>query len=178
MKPDDIVAFWLEAGPGHWFTRDAGFHGTLTIRFGDSLAAARRGEFDAWGARPESALGLVILLDQMSRNVHRGTPLAFAADAKALGLAKTSIAQGFHQRLPAPLAMWFLMPLEHAEDIDCQHRCVALFETLGLHEFVAYAKLHRDIIASFERFPHRNPILGRTSTPAELAFMKCGGFSG
>ena len=92
---------------------------------------ARTGAFDHWAETPEGALGLVILLDQVSRNIHRGTPLAFAADATGLALAKQSIARGFHQRMPAPKAMWFIMPFEHAENIDDQWRCVALFQTLG-----------------------------------------------
>lgn len=178
MKAVDVVKFWLAAGPERWFTKNPAFDGTLAVRFGEALRAARLGEFDHWGTSPDGALGLVILLDQMSRNIHRGTPLAFAADAKALTLAKTWIAQGYHQKLAAPYAMWFLMPLEHAEDLDAQHRCVALFQTLGMHELVHYAKLHLDIIARFGRFPHRNSILGRKSTGVEIAFLAAGGFSG
>lgn len=178
MKPDDVISFWQAAGPGRWFTKDPAFDGALAIRFGESLKAARLGEFDHWGKTPEDALGLVILLDQVSRNIHRGTPLAFAADGKALALTKEWLARGHHLKLPAPRAIWFLMPLEHAEDLDAQNRGVALFESMGLQEMVYYAKLHRDIIARFGRFPHRNPILGRRSTEAELGFLKAGGFSG
>ena len=101
-------------------------------------------------------MGLVILLDQVSRNTHRGSPLAFAGDAKALALAKASVGRGYHQKLVPPLAMWLLMPFEHAEDLDAQNRCVALFGTLGLHDMVYYAQMHLDIIARFGRFPHRN----------------------
>lgn len=178
MKADDIVRFWHETGPERWFTKDPTFDGALAIRFGETLRIARFGAFDHWVANPDGALGLVILLDQFSRNIHRGTPLAFAADARALTFAKICIAGGYHRMLPAPHGIWFLMPFEHAEDLDAQHRCVALFETMGLHEMVHYAKIHCDIIARFGRFPHRNPILGRTSTGAELAFLKTGGFSG
>jgi uncharacterized protein (DUF924 family) len=123
-------------------------------------------------------LGLVILLDQVSHNIHRGSPLAFAADARALKLAKDCVARGFHQKLPPSKASWFLMPFEHAEDLDAQKRCLALFWTMGLHDMAYYAQVHLDVIARFGRFPHRNPILGRSSTPAEIAFLKAGGFSG
>ena len=130
------------------------------------------------GRNPEGALALILVLDQFSRNIHRGTPLAFAADARALALARGVIANGWHWAVPAPLACWFLMPFEHAEDLDAQHRAVGLFESLGLGEMVGYAKLHLDIIRRFGRFPHRNVILGRQSTPAERAFLAGGGFAG
>jgi uncharacterized protein (DUF924 family) len=168
----------MEAGPSRWFTRDAAFDGALAVRFGKALAQARRGAFEHWDETPEGALGLVILLDQVSRNIHRGSPLAFAADARALTLAKTSVGRGYHQKLPPPQAMWLLMPLEHAENLDAQRRCLALFVTMGLPEMVYYAQVHLDIIAKFGRFPHRNPILGRKSSPAEIAFLKAGGFAG
>jgi uncharacterized protein (DUF924 family) len=173
-----IVDFWMLAGPERWFTRDAAFDGALAVRFGEALRQARLGAFDHWGETPEGALGLVILLDQVSRNIHRASPLAFAADAKALTLAKIWIGRGYHQMLPAPIALWLIMPFEHAEYLDAQHRCVALFETMGLHEMVHYAQIHLDIIARFGRFPHRNAVLGRRSTAAEIAFLQAGGFAG
>ncbi len=178
MKPEDVVNFWMEAGEDRWFTKDAAFDGALAVRFGEALKAARLGEYDHWGETPEGALGLVILLDQVSRNIHRGSPLAFAADAHALALAKSWIAKGYHQMLPAPLASWFFMPFEHAEDLDAQHRCVALFKTIGLNEMAQWAQMHLNIIAKFSRFPHRNAVLGRKSTVAEITFLKSGGFAG
>ena len=178
MDAKAVVDFWTLAGEERWFTKDAAFDGALAVRFGEALEQARLGDFDHWAETPEGALGLVILLDQVSRNTHRGSPLAFAGDAKALALAKTSVGRGYHQKLVPPLAMWLLMPFEHAEDLDVQNRCVALFGTLGLSGMVYYAEMHLDIIARFGRFPHRNPILGRKSTAAELAFLKSGGFAG
>ena len=166
------------AGPERQFAKDAACDGSLAVRFGKALQRARLGAFDKWGETPEGALALVILLDQVSRNIHRGSPLAFAADAKALILAKTSVGRGFHQMLPPPLAYWLIMPFEHAEDIDAQNRGVALFGTMGQHEMVYYAQMHLDIIARFGRFPHRNPVLGRRSTEAEIAFLEAGGFTG
>lgn len=178
MKPQDIVDFWITAGPSRWFTKDSAFDGALAVRFGAALKQARLGAFDHWGESPEGALGLVLLLDQVSRNTHRGSPLAFAADARALALAKGWIGRNYHHALPAPLASWFIMPFEHAEDLDAQRRGVALFQTMGLHEMAHWAQLHLDIIARFGRFPHRNPVLSRRSTPAELAFLAAGGFAG
>lgn len=178
MRPEDVTQFWERAGETRWFTKDAAFDGALKVRFGSALADARNGAFDHWGETPEGALGLVILLDQVSRNIHRGSPLAFAADAKALRLAKRWIGQGFHQKLRAPRACWLIMPFEHAEELDAQHRGVALFHTMGLQDQAHWAQIHLDIIARFGRFPHRNPVLGRVSTPAELAFLKAGGFAG
>jgi uncharacterized protein (DUF924 family) len=173
-----IADFWMLAGPERWFTRDAAFDGTLAVRFSSALKQARLGAFDHWGETPEGALGLVLLLDQVSRNTHRGSPLAFAGDAKALALAKTSVGRGYHQKLVPPLAMWLLMPFEHAEDLDAQNRCVALFASIGLNEMVYWAQLHLGIIARFGRFPHRNAVLGRRSTAEEIAFLQAGGFSG
>ena len=178
MTPEEIVRFWEEAGEDRWFARDAAFDGALAVRFGAALKEARVGAYDHWGETPEGALGLVLLLDQVSRNIHRGSPLAFAADGKALVHARDWAARGYLQKLPAPRARWLLMPFEHAEDIDAQQRCVALFGTLGLHEMVYWSGVHRDIIARFGRFPHRNAVLGRKSTPEELAFLKAGGFAG
>jgi uncharacterized protein (DUF924 family) len=174
----EVLAFWIEAGEDRWFTKSAAFDGAISIRFRDTLAAARNGACDHWAQNPRGALGLVILLDQFSRNLHRNSPLAFAADARALRLARACIAKGWHQALPAPLAQWFVLPYEHAEDLDMQWRGVALFGTMGLDDMAHWAGVHRDIIARFGRFPHRNAVLGRVSTVEETAFLKAGGFAG
>ena len=178
MTAEDVVTFWTKAGEARWFTKDAAFDGALAARFKALLAAARCGACDHWGQTPRGALGLVILLDQFSRNLHRGSPMAFAADARALALAKSCVGKGWHRAFPAPLAQWFIMPFEHAEDMDCQHRAVAHFAVMGMPEMQRYAQIHLDIIARFGRFPHRNPVLGRVSTAAELAFLRAGGFAG
>ncbi len=178
MTPEDVWTFWEQAGEARWFSKDAAFDDAVKTRFGQALAHATSGGFDHWGEMAEGALGLVILLDQMPRNIHRGSPLAFAADARALELAKSWIGKGYHKELPPPRAMWLCMPFEHSENIDDQRRCVELFESLGLNGMVHWAKLHLDIIAKFGRFPHRNSILGRTSTAEEIAFLEAGGFSG
>jgi uncharacterized protein (DUF924 family) len=178
MIPEDVIDHWRVAGEARWFTKDPAFDGTLAVRFKGPLEEARLGAFDEWAKTPTGALALIIMLDQFSRNIHRGSPLAFAGDGKALALAKMSIAQGFHQAMPATLSRWFVMPYEHAEDLDAQMRGVALFTTMGFADLAWWAQIHLDIIAKFGRFPHRNPILGRRSTPAELAFLAAGGFAG
>jgi len=176
--PRDIIDFWTAAGPARWFTRDAAFDGELSVRFKDLLAEGRAGHLDSWAETAEGALGLVILLDQFSRNIHRGSPLMFAADKRALALAKVSISRGDHYAFPVPVAKWLYMPFEHAEDIDAQERSVGLFGARGPAENVPYAIEHRDIIARFGRFPHRNAILGRPSSPAERDYLADGGFAG
>jgi uncharacterized protein (DUF924 family) len=178
VKPEDIIAFWTRAGEERWFTRDAAFDGELAVQFGQVLKEAREGGFDSWAEQPQNALALVIMLDQFSRNIHRGSPLMFAADAKALSVARLSIARGYHQAMPATAARWLIMPFEHAEDLDAQWRGVGLFQMMGLNDMVPWAELHRDIIVRFGRFPHRNAILGRRSTPEEIAFLAQGGFQG
>jgi uncharacterized protein (DUF924 family) len=178
MTEDDVIDTWMSAGEERWFAKDAAFDGMLSVRFKSALADARNGAFDHWAKTPRGALGLVILLDPFSRNIHRGSPLAFAADARALRLAKDVVAKGFDHAFPAPVSLWFYLPFEHAEAMDPQMRCVALFTTRGPSEMIYWAQLHLDIIARFGRFPHRNRVLGRKSTPEELAFMAAGGFSG
>jgi uncharacterized protein (DUF924 family) len=178
MTADDVIDYWLAAGEERWFFKNPAFDGALSTRFKSVLAEARNGVFDHWAETPRGALGLVLLLDQFSRNIHRGTPLAFAADRKALALSKSVIAKGFDHCFPPPLGLWFYMPFEHAEDMDAQMRAVALFTTRGPSEMIHWAALHRDIIARFGRFPHRNAILGRKSRPEELAFLAAGGFAG
>jgi uncharacterized protein (DUF924 family) len=178
MTPHEIIDFWNDAGPDRWFKKDTAFDVLVSERYSEALAAARGGAFDQWADTLEGALALVILLDQFSRNIHRGTPLAFAADAKALALAEDAVGKGRHLALPASQAMWFFMPFEHAEDVDAQRRCVELFEAVGPEDMVKWARLHLDIIKRFGRFPHRNAILGRVSTPREVAFLEAGGFGG
>ena len=178
MTPDTVVDFWMQAGDNRWFTRDAAFDGALKVRLGEAAAAARAGAFADWLTTPDGALGLVLLLDQVPRNIYRGSPLAFASDARAREVARFVLREAYLHAMPAPRATWFVLPFEHSENIDDQHRCKALFQTMGLSEMVYWAQMHLDIIARFGRFPHRNKVLGRTSTPDELAFLAAGGFSG
>jgi uncharacterized protein (DUF924 family) len=153
-------------------------------RFGGLLERAARGELDGWADGPRRRLSLILLLDQISRNVHRGSARAFACDGKALELALTGMQSGADAALEPVERMFFYMPLQHAESLDAQDESVAAFKRLlaeaprELHgvftESLRYAELHRDIIRRFGRFPHRNQVLARASTPEERAYLDAG----
>lgn len=173
----DIVDFWLGLDEKQYWTADTAFDALVRERFAAALDQARAGTFDRWAGTPEGALGLVILLDQTSRNIHRGTPQAFAADARALSTAKSAVANGYDDNFEARVRRWFYMPYMHSEDLADQEACVALTAKRAKGT-LKFAIQHRDIIARFGRFPHRNGILGRETTQEEQAFLDAGGFSG
>lgn len=177
LTASDVVAFWREAGPARWFTKDTAFDQDFQSRGLALHEAAARGDLDAWSATPEGALALMILLDQFPRNAFRGTPRMFVSDAKALALAKAAIAAGHDMAVADDLRVFFYLPFEHAEDPDEQERAVTLITPLG-GESLAYAEIHRDIIRRFGRFPHRNALLNRATTPEEQRFLDEGGFAG
>jgi uncharacterized protein (DUF924 family) len=178
-----IIAFWF--GPEDpasrntardvWFRKDAAFDAEIRARFGDATAIALAGGFGEWCATPEGALARVLLQDQFTRNIHRDTKASFAGDARALATAQDAIDRGLDRALD-PYGRWFLyLPYEHAEDRDAQVRSLALFgalaEETGLAAPLEWARKHADVIARFGRYPHRNAILGRVSTPEELVFL-------
>lgn len=171
------MEFWTEAGPDRWWKADPAFDATIRERFLPLLEQAKTGVLGGWAETPEGALALVILLDQFSRNLFRGTPETFANDAKALVIANISIKRGFDRDIIDDLRMFFYMPLMHSEELTEQTRCVELFQPIG-GENLRSAIVHRDIIERFSRFPHRNAILGRASTEEERQFLDDGGFSG
>lgn len=193
-SPDDVLDFWLGPPGGHplalaklWFTKDEAFDHALRERFQATLEAGVRGELSHWQGTPRGRLALIILFDQFSRNMFRGSPRSFAQDALALGLARALLSSDDY-RVLSPLERSFvLLPLMHAEDLPSQRQCIAGFETLvaeaseELAPYFAnnldYAKRHEAIIARFGRFPHRNVILGRESTPEEIDFLKQPGSS-
>jgi uncharacterized protein (DUF924 family) len=184
LSPDDVLSFWLGDGSTpreEWFRKSEAFDETIRSRFGPAIARAAGGDLDAWKASPRGRLALVILLDQFSRNAMRDTPRAFAQDPLALALALEAIDAGEDASL-LPLERAFLyMPLVHAEDRAAQARAVALFEKLAadappslteyLRSSLGYARAHRDIVERFGRFPHRNAVLGRATTPEEAEFL-------
>ena len=135
-----------------------------------------RGELDRWRSTPLAALALIVVLDQFSRNLFRGTPRAFVGDPAALAAAASAIERGFDRLLSAQERTFAYMPFEHAEDLAAQRRSLALFGALDPDD-IDYAKRHHDIIARFGRFPHRNAALGRESTPEEIEFLKRPGSS-
>jgi uncharacterized protein (DUF924 family) len=180
--PRDVLDFWFspDAEPS-WFARDDVFDARIRERFGATLEAAARRELDSWAGTPEGWLALLIVLDQFSRNIHRGDARGWAADARAQAMALAGIERGDDQRLAPSQRQFAYMPLEHAENLRLQQHCVALFEQLvassppGEREryegFLDYARRHHDVIDRFGRFPHRNAALGRTSTRAEQDYL-------
>jgi uncharacterized protein (DUF924 family) len=184
---NDILDFWFapESRPDHahpggrdiqrWFAPDPSFDDAIRKHFADTLERAVRGELDGWAETAEGALALTVLLDQFPRNMFRGQARAFAADGKALAVARQALARGFDQVVPAMWRKFFYLPFEHAEDGEAQARCVALFRGSDDPRGLRYAEMHKEIIDRFGRFPHRNAILGRASTPEEQAWLAAGG---
>jgi len=177
ISPAEIVAFWRDAGPKKWFKKDAAFDAEIARRFMPAYEAAAAGALSEWEATAEGALALLLLLDQFSRNMFRGSPRAFAADPLARAIADRAIARGFDLELPAERGFFYL-PFEHSELLADQDRCVALCRATGNADTLKWAELHADIIRRFGRFPHRNSVLGRASTADEQAFLDGGGFAG
>lgn len=170
--PETVLNFWFnELTPKDWFVKSDDIDASITDRFSGLHLALSRGVGDEWRATPEARLALIIVFDQFPRNIYRGSPLAFATDGLALKEAKAALAVGADKAIAEDRRIFFYMPFEHAEDIAEQERCVALFEALGNANYLDYANQHRDIIARYGRFPHRNPILGRASTAEEKAYL-------
>jgi len=176
--PAEIVSFWRDAGPDKWWDKDEAFDRTVRSRFLAAHEAAARGELAAWEDSADGALALVILLDQFSRNMFRDSARAFATDPLACAVTRQAIARGFDQSIDPTLRLFFYMPFMHSEALADQDRCVALFAALGDAGQSEYAAIHRDVIAKFGRFPHRNRVLGRDTTSAEQEFLDGGGFAG
>lgn len=178
----DIIAFWRDAGPARWFAHDPDFDRAIAARFGEAHLAAARGALAAWEDSADGALALVILVDQFPRNLYRGSAHAFATDAMAREVTGRALARGFDQAFDPPLRQFFYLPFQHHEDRRAQARGVALYEQLvidgGDPRGLDYARLHAELIARFGRFPHRNAVMGRLSTPQETAYLAEGGFAG
>ena len=172
-----VVAFWRKAGAGLWFAKDDAFDRRFREHFLSLHEAAARGELGGWLATAEGALGLVVLLDQFPRNAFRGTPRMYATDALAREVATAAIDAGYDRAVPMELQLFFYLPYGHSENLNDQERSVALAQRLGQPN-VSHAERHRDIIRRFGRFPHRNPILGRTMRPEEQKFLDDGGYAG
>ncbi|MBQ8103670.1 MAG: DUF924 domain-containing protein [Afipia sp.] len=176
-SPSDIVSFWRDAGYERWYGKDDAFDQELRDRFMGTWEAARDGKLSAWQDSDDGTLALLIVLDQFPRNMFRNDPRAFSTDALARTIASRAIAEGRDQRIETGLRAFIYLPFEHSEDMADQERSIELFAPLGA-DSLKWAVLHADIIRKFGRFPHRNTVLGRTTTPEEAAFLKDGGFSG
>jgi uncharacterized protein (DUF924 family) len=160
---------------GKWFGGGEAFDAECRERLLEAHHAAARRELGAWMDTADGALALVLLLDQIPRNVYRGSGHAFATDGLARSYADRAIDAGFDARVEPALRFFLYMPFEHAEDLAGQDRAIELFTALGDGHLLGYAHAHREVIARFGRFPHRNAALGRTSTPDERAWLEAGG---
>jgi uncharacterized protein (DUF924 family) len=181
----DVLAFWFGA-PGtafhnktreEWFRKDDAFDADIRRRFGTLIDDALGGRLAQWAATTDGALAQILVLDQFTRNAFRGTPRSFAGDAQALSLARTLVAEGRDRVLPGVRRSFVYLPFEHAEDLATQEQSLSLFKQLGRDEpehasLLTWAERHHAIVARFGRFPHRNAILGRSSTPEEEAFLR------
>lgn len=168
-----VLAFWFdEIEPAQWWRADPAFDAQVRARFGELHRAAVQGELDAWRASARGRLAEVIVLDQFSRNLHRGSALAFAADPMALALAQEAVAAGHDLALPATQRLFLYLPWMHSESPRIHAVAVRLFTALGLPDNLDYELRHKAIIDRFGRYPHRNAALGRSSTAAELAFLR------
>jgi uncharacterized protein (DUF924 family) len=181
----DILAFWFGGEPhaerDYWFRKNEAFDLEIRSRFGEALAAGLAGAFGEWCTTPRGALARVVLLDQFARNAFRGTPKAFAGDARALATSNLALEREFDRALDPYERQFLYMPFVHSEALAVQDRAMECFTRLaqdcGLTEPLDWAERHRDVIRRFGRFPHRNAILGRTSTPEESAFLEQPGSS-
>ena len=185
MDAQAVLDFWFlpagEAGHGaqrrEWFVKDPAFDAAIRARFGDLITRATAGGLREWDEQgPRGVLARILVLDQFTRNVHRHTPDAFAGDVLALAAARALVDSGAHLQLTPGERQFVYLPFEHAEDAGMQERAVELFTELaaqhaGFGDALDYAHRHRGVIARFGRFPHRNPILGRASTPDELDYL-------
>ncbi len=184
VEPQAIYDFWF-GGPGLdefgqsrkvWFVKDPAFDEQIRQRFLTTLESAQRGELQHWRQDPKHCLSLIILLDQFPRNVFRDTPGAFATDPMALDTARFAVEQRYDEAVSSLERVFIYLPFEHSESLQDQVRSVTLFKALKEEvsngaEFLDYAKRHHDVIARFGRFPHRNRILNRASTEAEIEFL-------
>lgn len=169
----DVLKFWFEeVEPRQWFVKDAGFDAVLRDRFLSLHQQAVQCELYTWRLHPQGRLAEIIVLDQFSRNLFRNTSQAFASDALALGLAQEAVALGADEALTAVQRGFLYMPYMHSESLAIHQQAVVLYEKNGLADNLQFELKHQDIIRRFGRYPHRNTILGRVSTPEELVFLQ------
>jgi uncharacterized protein (DUF924 family) len=178
LTPAEIIAFWREAGPDRWFNKDAAFDDEIRRRFLGIHEDAAAGRLRDWESSADGVLALLILLDQFPRNIFRNDARTFATDPLARAAAAGAIVRGYDAQVPAEMRSFFYLPFEHSEDLADQERSLALYKAAGNADNLKWAEQHADIIRRFGRFPHRNAVLGRVTTPAEQEFLDNGGFAG
>lgn len=170
--PGEILTFWRAAPmPEHWFNSTPAIDDGIRARYETLWRQAAQGELDDWQQTPEGCLALCIVLDQFPLNMFRGHPHCFSTEQQAVAISKHAVTQGFDRQLPHDLLAFLYMPLMHSENLADQDESVRLFEATGLAGNARFAHHHREIVRRFGRFPHRNAILGRESTPEELAYL-------
>jgi uncharacterized protein (DUF924 family) len=173
MTPTHVLDFWFsELKPEQWWTRDDALDTLIHQRFGELHAQAAQSELDGWRSNALGRLAEIIVLDQFSRNLFRHSAQAFACDAQALVLAQEAIAQGALKQLNSTQSVFLCMPFMHSESKVIHQRAVPLFTRIGLQGNLDFELQHKAIIDRFGRYPHRNALLGRVSTPAELEFLQ------
>ncbi len=173
-----VLDFWfVETSPKQWWSANARFDAAVRERFSALHRAANLGELWEWRKQPRGRLAEIIVLDQFPRNMYRGTPQAFASDAMALALAQEAVAGGHDLQLAPPERGFLYMPYQHSESRLVQVESLRLFTALGVEEQYDFALRHKAIIDRFGRYPHRNQVLGRESTPEEIEFLKQPGSS-
>lgn len=188
---EDVLDFWfdgceqdaphIDARMDRWFGSDRGLDREIAVRFGELVNRACTGELDHWAGEPRGRLALIILIDQFRRNIHRGTAEAYSNDGKALKFCVDGIVNRAYKTLRPEEQIFFFMPLQHAESSKLQDKSVSIYQALAnkvsetqRETFLTtaqFAELHRDIVAEFGRFPHRNKVLGRENTEAEEAYL-------
>ena len=173
-----VIAFWFEeCKPEQWYMKDQAFDEVIRDRFEVTVTAALASRLDGWADDAEGCLALILLLDQFTRNIHRDSPRAFSGDDMALALSLRCVDRDYLAHEDAAYRQFMLMPMMHSENLEIQDRSLPLFEKLTNPLTHEYAVKHRDIIARFGRFPHRNAILGRPSSAEETEFLKQPGSS-
>jgi len=177
VTPAEILAFWRDAGPARWYSRDDAFDAEVRRRFFGLWQCAAAGELSSWETSDDGALALVIVLDQFPRNLFRDDARTYASDRLAREVAHRAVERGVDARIDGALREFLYLPFMHSEHLADQLRCIELSRAAGHTESLKWAEHHADIIRRFGRFPHRNGLLGRATTPDEQAFLDQGGFS-
>lgn len=177
-SPEEIIHFWFEeVQPAQWFQKDLNFDRAIIARFATTHRAASMGELEGWRTTPEGRLAEIVVLDQFSRNIHRDSPLAFAYDTMALVLAQEATRIGADQQVAFERRSFFYMPYMHSESVLIHERAAELFSQPGAEYQYEFELKHKAIIDRFGRYPHRNNILNRASTPEEIEFLNQPGSS-
>lgn len=179
MKPDDVLTYWLDdLGPESWYASSEALDAEITERFLPTWEKAQQGAFSLWLTYPSGALAYLILNDQFPRNMFRGDAKSFASDRVALTAAKMAISKGWDLKIDPPARQFFYLPLMHSECLTDQERCVRLMKERMPDDpsFLLHARVHREVIRLFGRFPYRNEALGRSTTEPEAAFLAEGGY--